>query len=119
MMCESWILFLLNRTDNILFSDLESLGLSEKKSMVFVINQHVYTEASAFIKCLEQCEGHFPVIGIILSIIPLKILNLCYKIIAKHRKKIRFLHNKCRVLNESERVRFIKKKCHLAAIFSE
>jgi predicted DCC family thiol-disulfide oxidoreductase YuxK len=82
-------------------SDVEDL-----KSVVVIINDKTYRKAEAALKALAELGWPWKIL-LIFSLLPEKVLNLFYDLIAANRYRIFGKRETCRLPTPEERQRFI------------
>ena len=98
--CNKMIDFIMknNRKDDIYFISSQSKNIKhyfksiimmETNNTIYYKKGHnVYSKSKAALAILNDLDGIYPYMSSLLAIIPSKVLDRCYEIIAKHRYKI-------------------------------
>lgn len=116
--CDASIQFILNRkpSDKIRFISFQSkIGQqimskfnlkTNLDTIIFIEKGTVYQKSKAFLKILKHVNSYWYYLHY-LQIIPNKLSDFCYNIIAKHRYLIMGKVEQCRLLSPEERKFFI------------
>ncbi|MEB2300323.1 DCC1-like thiol-disulfide oxidoreductase family protein [Lysinibacillus xylanilyticus] len=111
-MCSSFIRFIVrfNRNPDLKITDLNDERIfdyidSKIDSIIFVKNNQKYVYSDAIILLLASSNRLFIPI-LILRLLPKRLRNYFYKIVARNRKQL-FNNNSCRIPTEKERKMFL------------
>ena len=91
-LCHNAVKFILklNKYKNFKFSPLTLLKLKNHNypdSLILKINGKLYFEGEAIIKILFKLNIVGKTLGLLFRFMPMNLLNICYRIIAKNRKR--------------------------------
>lgn len=116
--CNSGVDFLLRHSDSIKFASLQSdiakrilpesyTDVNNLKSLVYINNGQLYTNATAVFKMASEINGLIKYILKVLSIVPTPLADFVYNLIAKNRYKLGGKRKKCRIPTKHEYERFL------------
>lgn len=116
--CNAWVLFVLDNHPNqhirfVSFQSEKAIPFLEKyeiqnlDSIVCIDKENCYTKSDAILKILGMLDSHWRYLRF-LAIVPKRVRNGVYNIIAKNRYKIiKKNHYSCRMLTLNEKQMFL------------
>jgi predicted DCC family thiol-disulfide oxidoreductase YuxK len=116
-LCNGFVDFILKFDKNAVFkfsplqsefakTKLNQSDVEDLKSVVVLINDKTYRKAEAALKALAELGWPWKIL-LIFSLLPEKVLNLFYDLIAANRYRIFGKRETCRIPTPEERERFI------------
>jgi predicted DCC family thiol-disulfide oxidoreductase YuxK len=116
-LCNGFVDFILKFDKNAVFkfsplqsefakTKLNQSDVEDLKSVVVIINDKTYRKAEAALKALAELGWPWKIL-LIFSLLPEKVLNLFYDLIAANRYRIFGKRETCRLPTPEERERFI------------
>jgi len=116
-LCNGFVDFILKFDKNAVFkfsplqsefakTKLNQSDVEDLKSVVVIINDKTYRKAEAALKALAELGWPWKIL-LIFSLLPEKVLNLFYDLIAANRYRIFGKRETCRLPTPEERQRFI------------
>jgi predicted DCC family thiol-disulfide oxidoreductase YuxK len=116
-LCNGFVDFILKFDKNAVFkfsplqsefakTKLNQSDVEDLKSVVVIINDKTYRKAEAALKALAELGWPWKIL-LIFSLLPDKVLNLFYDLIAANRYRIFGKRETCRLPTPEERQRFI------------
>lgn len=87
--------------------ELPPVWTADLQSMVLKDGGQVYTQSDAVLRVLEYLGGFWWILGRTLRLVPKKLRDPIYSLIAKYRYKIFGVKSECRIPSPQERSRFI------------
>ena len=115
-LCHGIVLIILkiDNKKNFKFSPLSLLEINQKyfpNRIILIFNNNLYSDGQAIIKILENLNFFGHVLSLFCKLIPLKILNFFYRIIAENRNIwVRKEKSECPLIPDHLKSRFILSK---------